>query len=185
MNFYSSIGKFHESTGKYEIPDMVSVIKEDGHDNVYISVMPGLWEEHDSTDEIRKQATAAGLESIDLFLPAEMDKYLNEKSFLLKSENSDPDLKVKIKLLEMVDATIYSYMKGFWKDPSSVNSELTDSVFRAKHLLMSAVVPSFELGVWKMWHNKMKEKLLKIEDNNIAVIVNVESRYWFMDNLHS
>ena len=183
MEFISSIGKFHESSENYKISDTLETIRQRGHKTVYLALIPGLWQESVETEGISAAATGIGLEVRDLFLQEERDAYTEGKAFLNKSENLDPNLKVKVKLLEMVDATIYSYMKGIWRDYSSVNSELTDSVFRAKHLLMSAVVPSFEANVWTSLHERMKEKLLSSELLDLAVIVNVESRYWFVDNM--
>ncbi len=185
MEFFSTIGKFHESTENYTLEDLASAIQEKSFREVYSAVLPGIWESAIRTDEIKRRITGSGMGFHDLLSESEMEDYGNAKAALFEAENRDPDLKVKVKLLEIVDATIYSYMKGFWKDSQSVNSELTDGVFRAKHLLMSAVVTPFEISVWKEWHSRLKDRILSLDDKKIAVIVNVESRYWFVDNLSS
>lgn len=104
-------------------------------------------------------------------------KYVEEKL-------STPELSIKRNMLDLIDNTIYNYLAQYWKGPETVNSEVTDSLFRAKHKLFSSVFYDLELETWEKRNQKIFEAIKESSPTDNSVILSsVESRYWFKDRL--
>lgn len=95
-----------------------------------------------------------------------------------------PELSIKRNMLELIDNTIYNYLAQYWKGPETVNSEVTDSLFRAKHKLFSSVFYDLEEETWEKKNRQILENIKKASPVDSSVILSsVESRYWFKDRL--
>lgn len=98
---------------------------------------------------------------------------------------NSPELNIKKNMLELINDTIYNYLAQYWKGPDTINSEVTDSLFRAKHKLFSSVFFELENGSWDELHRAVLEKIKKGGPTNGSLILStVESRYWFKDHLN-
>lgn len=106
------------------------------------------------------------------------------RSKYVEEHLSTPELSIKRNMLELIDDTINNYLSQYWKGPETVNSEVTDSLFRAKHKLFSSVFYELESETWDR-HNQ--DILDRIEESsppeNSVILSTVESRYWFNDRI--
>ncbi len=97
---------------------------------------------------------------------------------------STPELSIKRNMLELIDDTIYNYLAQYWKGPETVNSEVTDSLFRAKHKLFSSVFYDLEAETWEKRNGQILQAIKETSPTDNSVILSpVESRYWFKDHL--
>jgi len=101
-----------------------------------------------------------------------------------KEMEKSPEGLVKLNIIDMIDSSINKYLNSYWKDPEGVNSELTDSVFKAKHTLISEFFYDLEKLLW-IEPNKQILELLKREENedNLLAIVDPERKYWLVSKL--
>ncbi len=95
-----------------------------------------------------------------------------------------PELSVKKNMLDLIDDTIYNYLANYWRDFDTVNSEVTDTLFRAKHKLASTIFYEVEKEYWDAQNRRILEKLSEEKPGTRSLIITpVERRYWFMDHL--
>lgn len=105
------------------------------------------------------------------------------KKFMLERANT-PELSVKKNMLDLIDDTIYNYLASYWKDYDTVNSEVTDSLFRAKHKLSASVFYDLERNYWESLNSSIWNAIRqKQTGEKAAIICNVERRYWFLDQM--
>ena len=99
-----------------------------------------------------------------------------------KEKITTPELSVKKNMLDLIDDTIYNYLASYWRNYETVNSEVTDSLFRAKHRLASTVFYEIERDYWDAQNRKILENLSGyMPKGNSIIITPVERRYWFQD----
>ena len=111
-------------------------------------------------------------------------KYEEFRSEFLRINTGTPENSVKKNMLELVDETIFNYLANYWKNFESVNSEVTDSLFRAKHQLISGVFYDLEKGFWISQNQEILNKILNEKLTEKSVIISgVERRYWLSDQL--
>ncbi len=110
------------------------------------------------------------------------DKFREE---YIETNLSSPELTIKKNMLDLINDTIYNYLTQYWKGPETVNSEVTDSLYRAKHKLFSSVFFELENGTWDELHKSVIEEIKKGKPTERSLIITaVESRYWFKDHLN-
>jgi hypothetical protein len=106
------------------------------------------------------------------------DEYVTEKL-------NTPELTIKKNMLGLIDDTIYNYLAQYWKGPDTINSEVTDSLFRAKHKLFSSVFFELENSTWDEQHRAIMEVIKKGNPTDASLVLSdVESRYWYKDHLN-
>ncbi len=97
---------------------------------------------------------------------------------------STPEAAVKKNMIELIDDTVYSYLSNYWKDWDTVNSEVTDSLFRAKHKLVESVFYDLEQGFWHAQNKLIADKISSGHPTEKSVIISgVERRYWLVDRI--
>ena len=122
-----------------------------------------------------------------LVLPAGVNRTPFEKfrEDYIETNLNSPELTIKKNMLDLINDTISNYLAQYWKGPDTINSEVTDSLFRAKHKLFSSVFYDLENGSWDSRHNAVLEEIKKNAPTEKSVIISaVESRYWFKDHLN-
>ncbi|MGC8505394.1 MAG: hypothetical protein ACP5NK_01615 [Thermoplasmata archaeon] len=104
----------------------------------------------------------------------------NSKAEMEKS----PEGLVKLNIIDMIDSSITKYLSSYWKNPEGVNSELTDSVFKAKHTLVSEFFYDLEKLLW-IEPNKQILDFLNRQGTgyNVLAIVDPERKYWLVSKL--
>ncbi len=104
------------------------------------------------------------------------------KEDFFRQKITTPELSVKKNMLDLIDDTIYNYLANYWKDFDTVNSEVTDTLFRAKHKLASTIFYEVERDYWDAQNKRILEHLYEHKlGANSLVVSSVERRYWFMD----
>ena len=61
----------------------------------------------------------------------------NEGGITASEVKTNAEAVVRKNIVDMIYSTIYAYLEGYWKDQETVNSEVTDALFRARRLLVS------------------------------------------------
>lgn len=112
------------------------------------------------------------------------DVLREENSAFSAEVASDSTLLAKKKMMDMFTDTIYSYLGGTWKDFQTLNSHDTNSIFKARYLLISSVLPEY-LSKHMYPHLKsIGEKISQHEPvEEDVVISDIEWSFWFNDNV--
>ncbi len=139
--------------------------------------------EHDSINKFNGESLdGIRIEHLDVDLSS---FYEEKQSFLDRAMNS-ADLSVKVKLVEVIEESINSYLETFWEYPEKVNSDLTDSIFKAKHALISDLIYEYEKISWMGPNNAIIDRIKKYyPENDLAVLVDPERRYYIREKLGS
>ncbi len=100
------------------------------------------------------------------------------------SISGDPALIAKKKMLDMFTDTIYSYLGGTWKDFESLNSHDTHTIFKARYLLISSVLPEYVSKHYFPVLHSISEKIENEHPGASDVIISdIEWSFWFRDNV--
>lgn len=185
MKFVSFIGAGHYRVKNYGTSDLISLIKDSGAARVIVALDPDFHgdsedygralEEITSSEEVKGLISYAGVDETS---------YQSKKKELLQKYSSSAELVVKKNIMEMIETTIKSYLEGYWKDSDTVNSEVTDSLFRAKHKLISTMFWELEKNTWNAMLEELTEKVNAMAPGrNDLVLVDVEKKYWLYDKL--
>ncbi len=184
MEVLSSVFSLGVTIRGYNEDVLKELLREQHPETIYITELTE--KEFKRSNELSKsyQALTDGLGS--KLVPVGVDttgleKYREE---YIREKLSTPELSIKRNMLELIDDTIYNYLAQYWKGPETVNSEVTDSLFRAKHKLFSSVFYELETETWEKQNGKILDAIKKTSPTDKSVILSpVESRYWFKDHL--
>lgn len=184
MEVISSVFSLGVSVRGYNEGVLAELLREQHPDTVYLTeIMPDDFnpknEQYQMYDSINKVVQTK-------FLPVGIDVSIYEKfkQEYIKENLSTPELSIKKNMLDLIENTISNYLSQYWKGPETINSEVTDSLFRAKHKLFASVFYDLEAEVWE----KRNEEILRMIKNSkptddSVIISSVEGRYWFKDHL--
>lgn len=180
MKIVSFIGKSHDRVIGYSRSDLAKIIagmkpseviftyvsKEDFENRKYGSEVSVLLSQKDMKSRVR----TVGLSAVD-----------SSEAKLTKESAEDV---VRKNIVEMIYSTIYAYLEGYWKDYETVNSDVTDALFRARRLLVSQIGGVLGDKKWEDDHERILANInrMTLGDNPILVVP-VESAFWFKDNL--
>ena len=184
MEVLSSVFSLGVSIRGYNEDVLKELLREQHPEAVYITELTK--EEFESSNELSKSyevlTDGLGTELVPVGVDtSELEKY-REK--YIKENLSTPELSIKRNMLELIDDTIYNYLAQYWKGPETVNSEVTDSLFRAKHKLFSSVFYELENETWEKQNSTILNAIKNTSPTEKSVILSpVESRYWFKDHL--
>jgi len=108
----------------------------------------------------------------------------NDSGSSLQEERESAETVVRKNIVDMIYSTIYAYLEGYWKDRETVNSEVTDALFRARRLLVSQIEGVEGDKKWESTHEKILHNIRRMKLGPTPVlVVPVESAFWFKDNL--
>ena len=108
----------------------------------------------------------------------------NDGGITASEEKSNAEAVVRKNIVDMIYSTIYAYLEGYWKDKETVNSEVTDALFRARRLLVSQIEGVEGDKKWESVHEKILSNIGRMKlGSNPVLVAPVESAFWFKDNL--
>lgn len=169
-NFYDRESFLHYM--KTVDPDRIFLtINDSGSDNPGLSVLSSILEDEDLSGRVR-----------DVSVP--FDSIRNLEIKFRESISRDPTLMAKMKMIDMFTDTIYSYLGGGWNDFETLNSHDTRSIFKARYLLISSVLPEYVsknfLPLLQSVNDRISEH--KPSDND-AIVSDIEWSFWYRDNV--
>ena len=177
MQVLASASSLRTDVNGYNVPSIVEKLNQIAPDIIFLT------EKEDVAGElgtvIRKHLNSRIIDcSQD---PAQFLKFREE--FYRKSI-STPEAAVKKNMIELIDDTIYSYLSNYWRDWDTVNSEVTDSLFRAKHKLVESVFYELEQGFWHAQNKLIMDRIMGGQPTGNSIIISsVERRYWLVDRI--
>lgn len=186
MEVLSSVFSLGVTIRGYNEDVLKELLREQHPETIYITELTR--EEFDTSNELCKSykeiTDGLGSKLVPVGVDtSEMEKF-REK--YIRENLSTPELSIKRNMLELIDDTIYNYLAQYWKGPETVNSEVTDSLFRAKHKLFSSVFYDLETETWENNNGRILSAIKKTSPSEESVILSpVESRYWFKDHLYT
>lgn len=184
MQVISSISSLGISVGGYDESVLAELLREQHADMIFLTeVSPG--------QTGRENALLSQIETIKEIVKAEfiavgvdMERYRNARDEFIRLNINTPELSIKKNMLDLIENTISNYLAQYWKGPETVNSEVTDSLFRAKHKLFASVFYQLEAEFWEKRNKEILENIRTAGPTDKSVILSsVESRYWFKDHL--
>ncbi len=102
-----------------------------------------------------------------------------------RSISDDASLIAKKKMLDMFTATIYSYLQGTWKDFESLNSPDTHTIFKARYLLISSVLPDYVSKYYFPLLHQVKDRINEYNPGpDDVVVADVEWSFWYRENVN-
>ena len=108
----------------------------------------------------------------------------NEGGITASEVKTNAEAVVRKNIVDMIYSTIYAYLEGYWKDQETVNSEVTDALFRARRLLVSQIEGVEGDKKWESAHEKILSNIGRMKlGSNPVLVAPVESAFWFKDNL--
>lgn len=184
MEVFSSVFSLGVTIRGYNEDVLKELLREQHPEAIYITELTE--EEFNGSNELCKsyQALTEGLGSMLVPVGVDTSELETFREKYIRENLSTPELSIKRNMLELIDDTIYNYLTQYWKGPETVNSEVTDSLFRAKHKLFSSVFYDLEMETWEKQNEKILEAIKGASPTEKSVILSpVESRYWFKDHL--
>lgn len=185
MKLFSFIGESHMRVEGYSTENLTALLSSDTPSRIIVAVDPQYRMASEGyASALQSILEAPGISEVVCFAHADESRYGELRDSYLKQYSESAESIVKKNILEMIDATVRSYLEGYWKGNDTVNSEVTDSLFRAKHKLVSTMFWDMERDTWNSMMEEMTEKILrKSPGSDDVILVDVEKRYWLMDRL--
>ncbi|WP_337860007.1 hypothetical protein [Ferroplasma sp.] len=178
MVIISTLRKMHENTIGYSYDEFIEYVKKLQVKNLLITYTSRKnFEEHKS-----------GYQEITLleqFFNVEFPE-INYKKYdkLLKgtlSEVHNAEEVTKKNIVDIIETVINSYLKGYWKDPETVNSEVTDSIFRVNNKFIQSVEPDYIEKYWLPLHTEIYNYIIEDKKDYDAIISDVENTFFYKD----
>ncbi|WP_237265202.1 hypothetical protein [Thermoplasma sp. Kam2015] len=184
MFFVATIGKAHEKIEGYSYNAMLRYILSMNPSRIYVTYLTHYDYDHGLYgEEIKKLMSEDLLADKVSFRGVDEKKYRDLYQKYVEENRSSPEFVIKFNVLDIMNTTLNSYLEGYWKDPGTVNSEVTDSLFRAKHKLTYAMFPDLEVLTWENKHREIMENIeMTGVTPNTMILCPAESRYWFIDH---
>ncbi len=125
--------------------------------------------------EIKPRLTLVGVDN---------EKYSGVETEYMRKNNDKIDFQVKRNVLEMIDTSIRSFLDGYWNSPETVNSDLTDTMYKAKHRLRATIFYDLEEEVWEKRNESILNNIRSAAPGrNDVLLCTLEERYWFNEKL--
>ena len=125
--------------------------------------------------EIKPRLTLVGVDN---------EKYSGFETEYMRKNNDKIDFQVKRNVLEMIDTSIRSFLDGYWNSPETVNSDLTDTMYKAKHRLRATIFYDLEEEVWEKRNESILNNIRSAAPGrNDVLLCTLEERYWFNEKL--
>ncbi|MCL4453502.1 MAG: hypothetical protein M1317_05305 [Candidatus Thermoplasmatota archaeon] len=178
MNIISTIGKLHGKTVGYSYEDFIRYITESNARNLIVTYTS----EENFTDNREDYIEIQMLqEKFNVHFPKiDYQKYyeLSEK-YALKAQNAEDITKKNI--TDIIETVIDSYLTGYWKNPETVNSEITDSIFKVKNKFIESVNHDYIEKYWNPLHMEIYKYIEREKNSFDAVITDVESAFFYRE----
>jgi hypothetical protein len=183
LHFVSTIGESHPRIKGYDYAIFVDYVKSFSPDNIIVSYLPSR-ESLKENGEIRALLDDRSICDKVVFAGVDRKPYDSFKEQYFKDRSASAEVLVKRNVLDIIDTTVFSYLENYWKNPETVNSDITDSLFRAKHKLIASMFWEMEKYTWEQRHQEILKNILTHSTHDESVVISdVESRYWYLDQL--
>ena len=140
-----------------------------------------------SKEHILREFNSESVDGIRIdHLTVDLSAFHTEKHNFLEKAMNSADLSVKVKLVEVIEESINRYLEALWEYPERVNSDLTDSIFKAKHALISDLIYEYEKVSWIGPNNAIINSLGRLSTSeSLGILVEPERRYYIKEKLES
>lgn len=178
MLIISTIRKLHENTVGYSYEDFINYITETNSKSLIITYTSE--ENFMKNQEYFKEIQLLMKRFTVRFTLINYQKYntLYDK-FKFKTENAEDITKKNI--TDIIDTVIDSYLIGYWKNPETVNSEITDSIFKVKNKFLESVNYDYVEKYWIPLHEEIYNYIENKKDEYDTVITDVESAFFYRE----
>lgn len=186
MEIISFIGENHNRVENYSPSSLISYLESRGSGKVIVAVdQSSPFLRNGAAESLRKITGAGSLSGRIVMAGIDESPYIEKRDGFMQSYSNSAEAVVKKNILDMMDTTVRSYLEGYWRDFETVNSEVTDSLFRAKHKLIATMFWEMERDTWNSMLDAMYTKIMSHSPSSAdAVIVDVEKRYWLVDRIN-
>ncbi|WP_393970694.1 hypothetical protein OXIME_000923 [Oxyplasma meridianum] len=118
------------------------------------------------------------------FVGVDNSKYSLTEAEYMKKNSDRIDFQIKRNVLEMIDTSIRSFLEGYWNSPETVNSDLTDTMYKAKHRLRATIFYDLEEATWENRNESILNNIRSASPGrNEVLLCTLEERYWFNEKL--
>lgn len=181
----SFIGESHTKAAGYSTKEVIDRIVSMKPSRVIVAIdINSTGHSGAYLDELKEITGNPEIEGSIVFANVDESSYLEQRKILLEEFSKSAENVVKKNIFEMIYTTVRSYLEGYWKDYDTVNSEVTDSLFRATHKLMSTMFWEVERDTWNRMMEETVEKIRDVKPGpSDVILVDVEKKYWLADNL--
>ncbi len=185
MIFIASIGKMHEKIKGYDCKVMVNYISSFNPTKIYVTYLTHSdIETGNYGQEIKLMLADVTLGEKLSFRGVNQEKYQKIYDDYISENSKYPEFVIKKNIMDLMNTTVDSYLQSYWKSPETVNSEVTDSLYRAKHRLLVSIFPDIESSTWEKMHKEILDNIDMTEVTpNTVILSDAESRYWFIDHM--
>lgn len=184
MELVSFIGESHDRVNNYHLKDLVGILEARKPRRIIVTMDRNFSDSEAYSRSMKELLESSIITEKGVFTDVDESRYLELRNGFLSRFTRSAEDTVRRNLLEMIDATVQSYLEGYWKDFDTVNSEVTDSLFRAKHRMVSAMFWEMEKQTWNAMLQEITDKINALAPaSGDVILVDVEKKYWLLDNL--
>jgi hypothetical protein len=183
MRFIATIGKHHKDIEKYSEEVFVDYVNSFPEQNAIVASY--------SSDDVFKHGLGTEIMALSrsgkknlLFCGPEISVLNMTYEDILQNRRDDPDFVTRKNILEMMDTTIWAYLSAYWTSPQKVNSDISDSIFSARRLMISSFVPEVDDKIWVPSIHLITENIRKQDDyRNSIILVDVQYKFYIQKKL--
>jgi len=183
MQYIATLGDHHRNIEKYSTEVFVNYVNSFPEKNAIVASY--------SSDDVFKHGlgteilalSKAGRKNIIFCGP---DRFALNRMYdeILQQRKEDADFVTKKNILEMMDTTIWSYLKAYWTSPEKVNSDVSDSIFSARRLMISSFVPELDDKIWAPSIKLITDNIKKQDNHRDSLIlVDVQDKFYIKKKL--
>lgn len=183
MQYIATLGEHHKTIEKYSTEVFVDYVNSFKEKNAIVASY--------SRDDVFKHGLGSEIVSLSKSGKKNLtfcgpDRYALNKVYdeILQQRKEDADFVTKKNILEMMDTTIWSYLKAYWTSPEKVNSDVSDSIFSARRLMISSFVPELDDKIWAPTIRLITDSIRKQENyRDSLVLVDVQDKFYIKKKL--
>jgi|GEM_PF-5255481 hypothetical protein len=177
MRFIATIGKHHRDIEKYSEKVLVDYVNSFPERNAIVASY--------SRDDVFTHGLGTEILALSrsgkknlIFCGPDISAQNKIYEEILQQRKEDPDFVTRKNILEMMDTTIWAYLSAYWTSPEKVNSDISDSIFSARRLMISSFVPEVDDKIWEPNIHLITENIKKQKDYTKSIIL-VDVQYKF------
>lgn len=177
MNVVSTLGSLHNEVSGYSYGDFIDYVSQFSFKNIIIvyTDKKNYIENKEKFVEIEKLEKKFNIEFPEIDF--EHYKELSQK-YWFKSKT--PEEITKKNINDIIDTVTGSYLRGYWKDAVTVNSEITDSLYKMKIQFMASINPDYVSEYW----TPLREKIFNFIDKKYSgdlIVARVDEAFYYRE----
>ncbi len=178
MMLISTLREMHENTVGYGYEDLVGYLQKLKAEKTIITYTT---KENYKKNQNEYKEIELLENSFDVDFPEiDYEKY-NKLLIKYSSETHNAEEVTKKNILDIIETVINSYLKGYWISPETVNSEVTDSIFRVKNKFIQSINPGYIEDYWLPLHMEVYNYIENHKNSYDTIISDVESTFFYKD----